>query len=227
MIDPTVTDFFTKNAENDYLAEYDRSHGPRLDALIKHFGFEDLKNKRILDVGGGLGFLGKRLNPENEYLVIDGADVSMENRVCPNMSFRQFDLDHDNFGDKCLELGETQFDIGFFLETIEHIGNPHHALVEIKKLVKTGSLILISIPTITVWHNTPYPSLLWSTENFKFFLGQMALPIIEAWDYNPVSIGWPAHHFLCRNDTWDKKQLLFPKNEEKFKFCTPLQATNL
>lgn len=227
-MDKTVTDFFTKNPESNYMAQYEYSHGPRLDALIEHFKFKNLKNQRVVDIGGGLGFLGKRLDSSNDYWVIDGANIRPNQRLC-NGGWAQRDIDKDQFSYALIgdSYDKTPFDIAFFLETLEHIGNPHHALVEIKKLVKIDGLILISIPTETVWHNAPYPSLLWPRQNFEQFLGQMALPIIEFWEYQPKSIGWPAYHYLCRNAPWTESKMLFHKDEPKFRGVTPLQATNL
>lgn len=221
----TVRDFYTKNPGSGYATEYEASHGPRLDALVAHYGFDKLKSQKILDVGGGLGFLGKRLDPSNDYWVMDGAEISPDQQLCRG-SWLKADLDHDPFG----LSSSGPFDAAFCLETLEHIGNPHHALVEIKKLVKPNGLICLSIPTETVWHNAPYPTLLWpENPNFRLFLQQMALPIIEFWHYKPASVGWPAYHYLCRNAAWTEnpRRFLFPKDEAKFLGATPLEATNL
>lgn len=223
-INPTVSNFFDKNPESNYLQEYENSHGPRLDALVDHFKLRDFSGKAV-DVGGGLGFLGKRL-PKAEYVVVDGADITDDQKLCKG-DWIKADLDHDHFGYDVSSWLYRHFDMAFFLESCEHLGNPHHALVEIKKLVKRNGYILISIPTETVTHNSPYPSLLWPIANFQLFLSQMALPVIEFWEYQPKTVGWPAYHFLCRNADWREKVLLFPKTEEKFVNCTPLEATNL
>lgn len=226
MIDPTVTDFFTKNAQAGYLEEYDHSHGPRLDDLVERLGLNAIQNISIVDVGGGLGFLGKRLNSNINYWVVDGADIDTSNRLCPG-TWRRVDLDHEEWSDKITsELG-GKFDVAFFLETLEHIGNPHFAIDQIKKAVKIGGSIIISIPTESVWHNAPYPGLLWPIDNFKQFLEQMALPISGFWQYTPKSVGWPAYTFVCQNRPYSEKKLLFPKSEEKFKDASPLQCTNL
>lgn len=229
-MNPTVVGFFTKNAEDGYARQYDIDHGPRLDELIAHYRLrEKLAGKRVVDVGGGLGFLGKRLDPSTDYWVIDGAEIRYDQKVSPGTWLRR-DLDHDSFGlgfFEC-ERGEVpQFDAGFCLETLEHIGNPHHALVEFKRIVRENGDIWISIPTETVTHNTPYPGLLWPVQNFMQFLGQMALPILDAYIYQPVAQGWPAYTFHCRNAPWHEKRLMFPKQEMKFRDCTALEATNL
>jgi 2-polyprenyl-3-methyl-5-hydroxy-6-metoxy-1,4-benzoquinol methylase len=233
----TVTQFYAKNPDEKYGDSYDGQHGYRLDAMVAHFKLNELKSQKLLDVGGGLGFLGKRLDPSNDYWVIDGAKVELSQRVSSGRFIRQ-DLDHDYFGSIPIQvevddsvvlhdLGQT-FDGAFCLETLEHLSNPYHCLTEIKKLVKIGAPILLSVPTIDVWHNVVMPALLWPQDNFRQFLGQMALPIVGEWDYIPKpNEGWPAHHYLCINRPWQEKRLMFPKAEQKFIDATPLECTNL
>lgn len=227
MPNDTVTHFYDKNASEGYGATYDLQHGDRLDKTVDHFNLSKLTTEKVLDIGGGLGFLGKRLPSTIDYWVIDGAETRPEQRVAKGQ-YLNFDLDHSHFGSYRDTAFNGFFDVAFILETIEHCGNPHHVLVETKKLVREGGMILVSIPTITVWHNAPYPGLLWPTEHFEQFLGQMALPVVNRWDYIPgPGKGWPAHHFLCTNRPWSEKRLMFPKAEAKFRDCTPLEATNL
>ncbi len=83
------------------------------------------------------------------------------------------------------------------------------------------------MPPHSVTHNVPYPGLLWPDSSFRQFLGQMALPVAEQWEYVPQSVGWPATHYICPNRPYSEKTLMFPKQEAKFIDCTPLQATNL
>lgn len=256
-MDSTVGQFYTKDTEG-YFDEYERSHGPRLDALVSRYNLKDLHG-RVLDVGGGMGFLGKRLSPEIDYWIIDGADIPGTERppvagylpqpehlklirdvkLCKGTYVKQ-DLDHDHFSSPagmehrgCGQFGNYQidmggqFDTGFVLEVLEHLASPYHCLAEMKKLVKLGGLIYISIPPPSVWHNVIYPGLLWPKENFVQWLGQMALEIVDQYDYQPAPVGWPAWTFVCRNLSWDRKRLLFEKAEVKFRDCTPLAATNL
>jgi SAM-dependent methyltransferase len=228
-MDKTVEEFYSKNAEQGYGDDYDRQHGPRLDALVEHFKLRHLTGQRILDVGGGYGFLGKRIglqldgkpDASNAYAVMDGAGIDVHSRLRWGL-YLKVDLDHDEY-----PVPSELYDMSFFLETLEHLGNPHHALVQIKKVTKKDGDIFISIPTETVWHNAPYPSLLWPRQNFEQFLGQMALPILDFWHYQPKDIGWPAYNYRCRNADWVESKMLFHKEEAKFRGVTPLQATNL
>lgn len=245
-IDSTVTDFYAKNPTDGYIDTYDTQHGPRLDAMIAHYGLSTMGGQRVADVGGGLGFLGKRLHPSNEYWVFDGSVIPQEKRLCKG-SWLRTDIQRDPFSHSYVDLGggvlsmdrewlidldlikpTPQFDIAFCLETLEHLSDPYHCLTQIKTMVKPNGAVVLSIPTETVWHNTIYPGLLWPRQNWEQFLGQMALPIINSWIFEPKpGGGWPAYHYWCRNAGWEESRMMFPKEEAKFKGATPLQATNL
>ncbi len=235
-LDPTVEGFFTKNVTERYAEQYRLDHSPRLQAMLNHFKLKDMKGQKVADVGGGLGFLGELIDPSNDYWVFDGAATTPETRVAKG-TWVQTDLDHDDFGVTYRQPGldphtfavrpTPTFDIAFCCETLEHCGNDHHVLVQIKKLLKPGGKLVISLPTETVTHNVPYPGLLWPRQNWEQFMSQMALPIDEFWEYRPFLRGWPAYHWLTHNADWTESKLLFPKQESKFRGVTPLQAANL
>lgn len=215
----SISNFYIKNAEQNYIDAYDRDHGSRLDNLVNRFNLSSIKNASIIDVGGGLGFLGKRLDISNEYIVFDGAIIPDGKELCSMKKFYA-NLDYDTFSDKLIKKA----DIAFCLETLEHLSNPYHCLAEIKKMTKDNGDIYISIPTIHVWHNYIYPALMHPKENFEQFLGQMALPIVEyhLWDKN-----WTAHTWRLRNAPWYESKMLFPKQESKFYGKTPIEYVNL
>lgn len=231
-MDESVTNFFTKNPGSGYAETYEKDHGPRLDAMIGQWNLrQDLAGKRVLDVGGGLGFLGKRLDPSTEYWVVDGARAPEEMRLARG-EYVEADLDFDvklaetvclhrpgafNFYDK------RPFDAAFCLETLEHLTNPYHCLAELKKLVKEDGDIYISLPHENVWHNAIYPALLWPEQNWEQFLGQMALPIVDRWMWTK---GWNARHWKCKNRPYSEKVMLYPKQEVKFVNATPVEMVN-
>ena len=238
-MNPTVSSFYTKNPEEGYIDTYGQQHGDRLDKLVEHYKLADLKGIRVADVGGGLGFLGKRLDPSVDYWVFDGAEYPVEKRVCKG-TWVQADIQRDEFGkgwiktsqDEPLWIGGSSslhdFDLSMCLETLEHLSDPYHCLVQMKAMTAPGAPIILSIPTETVTHNTIYPSLLWPRQNWEMFLAQMALPITDFWTYEPApGKGWPAYHYRCINAPWTESRMVFPKAEPKFKGVTPLEATNL
>lgn len=227
-MDESIKGFYTKNAEQNYAAQYELDHGVRLDAMVAHWNLKEFKNQRVLDVGGGLGFLGKRLDVNNDYWVIDGADVFERDKLCKGRWIKR-DLDFEKFSDPVALLSGGRenprgfFDTGFILETLEHLTNPYHCLAEMKKLVKEDGDIYISIPHVNVTHNYIYPALMVDPNNFAQFLGQMALPVADYWLWNR---GWNAHHFKCKNRPYSEKIMLYPKTESKFVNATPVEMVN-
>ena len=241
-MDKSVETFFTKNPEQGYIDQYEHDHGPRLDSMIERFDLKNIQNQKIVDVGGGLGFLGKRLNSNNDYTVIDGAEIPEDKKLCKGI-YHKADLDYDKFSERTnmhvinvdvhkfpvsdiefKKVFDKKFDKAFCLETLEHLSNPYHCLVEMKKLVKENGEIYISIPHINVTHNYIYPGLMADPQVFAQFLGQMALPVMEYWLW---SRGWNAHHFKCRNAPWEESNMLFKKDEPKFRGKTPMEYVNL
>lgn len=224
-MDSSIEGFYTKNAADGYAAQYEIDHGPRLDAMIARFGLDSLRGQRILDVGGGLGFLGKRLHPSNDYWVLDGAQIAPEQRLCKG-TWVTTDLDRNTFGsedgDNCLAR-KPQWDCAFILETLEHCISPYNVLAEVKKLVKPSGMIYISLPHENVTHNAIYPGLLWPEQNWEQFLGQMSLPIHDRWLW---AKGWNARHWVCFNRPYSEKRMLFQKQEAKFLHATPVEMVN-
>lgn len=229
MTDPSVRDFFAKNANEDYLHSYDVQHGPRLDAMLQHWNLRaHCAGKRVLDVGGGLGFLGKRLDPSTDYTVIDGATIAPTDRLCHGR-WTTYDLDRHSFGSEDGDNGLNRtnsypWDVAFCLETLEHLTNPYNCLAEMKKLVKEDGDIFLSIPHANVTHNYIYPALMVDPQNFQQFLGQMALPVKDYWLWNK---GWNSHTFWCNNRSWTHARMLYPKAEPKFYGKTPVEYVNL
>lgn len=223
MIDPSIAGFYDKNAGDEYAATYRQDHSPRIRAMVERYGLkEKLAGKRLVDVGGGLGFAGEWLDPTTDYWVIDGAEFRPEQRVCKG-SWLRADLDHDRFGEPVAGI----FDAAFCLETLEHCTNPYNCIEQIKRLVRSDGDIFLSVPTESVTHNTPYPSLFWPYQNFVQWLGQMALPVEDGYVYKPKGRGWPAYQYKCRNANWTEARMLFPKPDPKFQGKTPQEYANL
>lgn len=241
MIDPTAVGFYTKNPEENYIDTYDVQHGERLDKLVEHYKLNQLKGVRVADVGGGLGFLGRRLDPSVDYWVFDGADYPEEKRVSKG-TWVGVDVQRSPFGRRYTtyewanpgcdiafrEHDTPLFDVTFCLETLEHLSDPYHCLIQMKAMTKPDGDIFISVPTETVWHNVVYPGLMWPQQNWEQFLGQMALPILDRWTYTPSpGRGWPAYCHRLRNANWTEARYAFPKAEAKFRGKTPVEMTNL
>jgi 2-polyprenyl-3-methyl-5-hydroxy-6-metoxy-1,4-benzoquinol methylase len=206
---------FSTFYNNQLLIDYENSHKPRLDHLIEDLKLNTLENKKIADIGCGAGFLYKRLKPEiqKNYTGYDGSDLY-------NLPFTFNKVDLDNFS-----VEDTlDYDYVFCFETLEHLTNPYNCLIQIKKMLKEDHFLYLSIPHLSVTHNTIYPGLIYPIENFIQFLNQMAFEII---DHKIHSKAWEQHVFVLKNKNWNFSKMLFIKNEEKLKNIAPHVAVNL
>jgi len=119
--------------------EYDKLRAER---MLKFF-LNDCppRNCKILDVGCGGGELLMLL--ENEGFDCYGLDISNEAlRVCSQKSNAQLLR-----GDACkLPFKDSSFDVIFCMEVIEHLFNPHEAVREIKRVLKSEGSVYFSFP---------------------------------------------------------------------------------
>lgn len=131
----TVKEFYISKEKNvSYINNYENEHGKRLDFVVDTFNLKQLENQKFIDIGGGLGFLGRRLNQNNKYLIVDGADIPKEN-IINNFEIFKADIETSNWNENLPEQ-YLPADISFCLETIEHLSNPYNCLLVMKKITK-------------------------------------------------------------------------------------------
>lgn len=216
-IDPSVTDFYKKNAGQNYKDDYDRQHMPRYIAMIVKFHLGNVHGKKLGDFGGGRCGFFNRLPQDNEFYAYDGADLKPEDLYCKNVNYQQVDLERD------LKL-ERILDTSFCLETCEHVGNPFRLLNNVKDATKINGEVYISIPDERMLHPVVYYDLFYPHTNFIGFLEDMALPVMDSYIFDN---GWPSWIFKCKNLEWKNKKMRFYKHEQKFRDANLLECTNL
>jgi len=137
------------------------------DWIISTF-LNNVSGKEILEVGvGGEGGIISRLADANNVF---GADVSESAiRNCQRMGLRVklCDLNREN-----LPYQDGSFDCVVALEVFEHFSNPQMALEEIRRVLRDGGLLLISIPTRWSYHwpRCFYPDMIFGQDAFLRFL---------------------------------------------------------
>jgi 2-polyprenyl-3-methyl-5-hydroxy-6-metoxy-1,4-benzoquinol methylase len=216
----TIEKFYLKNAETNYIDQYDIDHGPRIDYVIKEFSLDSLHGKRVVDIGCGLGNYFKRLPPNNVFIGLDGASYPKGKKLCDFLSLK-VDI---NSGFSSILDNEERFDLAICSEVLEHIPSVYTCVEEIKKLVVINGFIVITTPHPLMEHNYIYPGLFAHKENMEQFFQQMALEVVS---YRLWDKGWQSYCWLLRNLPWESSRMMFPKNEGKFYGKTPLEYVNL
>lgn len=126
-----------------------------------------ISGKRILEIGvGGEGGLIYPLKENNNVFGVDVSDSAILNCRQMGLEVKKINLDIES-----LPFDNSYFDIILAFEVFEHFSNPQHAIEEIKRVLKIGGLVIISIPTPFTYHwpRLFYPSL-FEFQDFKEFL---------------------------------------------------------
>lgn len=135
--------------------------------ILDHFFPNGLSGQRILEIGvGGEGGMLYPLKSKNEVEGVDVSDSAIINCRNFGLEVKKHNLDKD-----ILPFPDEYFDVIFAFEVFEHFSNPQFALEEIKRVLKSEGLFILSIPTPLTYHwpRLFYPSL-FELDNFKEFL---------------------------------------------------------
>ncbi len=111
---------------------------------------DDLKDKRVLEIGCGLGrfavWLATQPNRPREIFAGDFSPVAVDNgRKLPieagSQAIEWFVGDIES-----LEFEDNSFDTVFSFETIEHVPNPPRAVQELARVLKPGGRLYLTTP---------------------------------------------------------------------------------
>jgi 2-polyprenyl-3-methyl-5-hydroxy-6-metoxy-1,4-benzoquinol methylase len=127
-------------------ANLDIKHKRRSHNIFKKIIFEKFPNQnpKILDVGCATGVIGRLLGSKNNIYGIENNPelFKIANKYCEQV----FNLDLNNFNVN--EVTETNFQMIFLGDVLEHLVNPRETLRKIIKLAKDDGCIIISLPNI-------------------------------------------------------------------------------
>lgn len=218
-MDNLVSNFYKLDGHS--VEAYESSHKPRLDFLVQDLKLDQIENSKIADFGCGYAPIFRRLPKDkgNTFFGFDGDSARLASDVC---NYTQIDL---NRCDPVSMNGDpAMLDVALCFETLEHLTDPYTCMVFIKKFLKKDGILYLSIPHSDCTHNTIYPGLLYPVENFKEFLGQMAL---EIEDHRIHDKAFKQHVFTLRNKPWGFSKMKWHKGEDKFRNIPPALAVNL
>lgn len=210
-----VEGFYDEEGQNT--SEYDESHQHRYQNTIKWLSKFKIENQVVCDMGCGTGFVLKQLSDNNTAIGIDGAKFES----CDKITRYQANFDYDRFSEM-IPVSDVNHMLCF--ETFEHLTNPYNFILECKKMIKPNGYYHITYPTLTIQHNTFYPSLLWPKNNFIQFMEQMAFELVVSMTM-PTRFGG-VHAFTFRNKSWENIKMKFPKDDE-YKHYPPHVQVNI
>ena len=97
---------------------------------------------RVLDVGCGLGDLGRSLN--GKQCNVTGWDLKLD-RINANREFYQSleELDIEKQG-----FGNEKYDVVVFSDVLEHLIDPEKVLTKSRESLRPGGMVLISLPNV-------------------------------------------------------------------------------
>lgn len=144
----------------------DPSFYDRLIDLLRSYGV-DYEQKRIADVGCGIGGLLKALKSRFQPQSLTGLEYSekalnIARAEVPDVEFCYFDV---------YEGSSRQFDVIFCIEVIEHLLHPDKALRSVAGMLAEPGVALVTVPNGRVDTFDGHINF-WSPESWRVFLEQ-------------------------------------------------------
>jgi SAM-dependent methyltransferase len=85
----------------------------------------------------------------------------------------------DDIGSVMSALGSRDFDLAICMNVLEHLYDPHAALINLTRLVRRGGLILIVTPVVWDLHDWPHDYVRLNPDFFREFAQRNALEIVD------------------------------------------------
>jgi len=169
-----------KCSYDTYWENYDQAGIGMQETIITDGFYPMPSNKVILDVGAGRGDLMQLLSSQGNNIVMGmDAGLAAQELFYKEQRYKHSTLLYMDVSNDRFPFPNDVFDIVFFTETIEHLGNPMHALMEIKRVLKENGELVITFPEAEdqhgYWrgnHAFVYPGLFYR-KNFRRFMIQM------------------------------------------------------
>lgn len=114
--------------------------------------FETGKYKKIIDISAGIGIVAKRIKelyPDCTIIANDISKESLRSLRKLGLETTSFDLDNSRLS---FPFEDESFDAVISLATLEHIIDIDHHMNEIKRILKTGGDLFLSVPNYSGIH---------------------------------------------------------------------------
>lgn len=139
----TFKDWVFKKSEKEFGALYERTlHVQELqgETDLNELCLKEIlkicKNKRVLEIGCGRGYLANKLSSKNEVTACDIVIASSLRKKYPEIKFIEGNIEKLPFKDK-------SFDTVLTTHTLEHVRNLDKAIAEIRRVAKKEIIIVV------------------------------------------------------------------------------------
>lgn len=92
-----------------------------------------------------------------------------------------------------IPVDDGRFDVVLLCEVLEHVENPTKVLVEVRRVLKKGGTVMISVPFLSPLHADPYDFQRWSDTKLRSVLEDVGFKKI---DITPMGGLWSVIHDL-------------------------------
>jgi SAM-dependent methyltransferase len=121
--------------------------------IKKHLlsNIKNIKNGRLLDVGGGTGdFTAEIVNilGIKEAVIVDINEYALRQASSKGLKAIKVDITREP-----LPFPDNYFDVVVMVEVVEHLYDPDYAISEVRRVLKPGGFIVISTPNLAWWVN--------------------------------------------------------------------------
>lgn len=117
------------------------------------FASRFIRGKKVLDIASGEGYGAAALDRARASQVL-GVDIAPE--VCA-FAHEKYGLKTCTGSGLSIPIADDSFDVVVSFETIEHVDTPEAFLVECKRVLKKGGVLILSTPNIDVYSNGKPP----------------------------------------------------------------------
>jgi ubiquinone/menaquinone biosynthesis C-methylase UbiE len=138
-----------------------RTFSVRLDILKGLLNNRDLAGQTWLDAGCGTGTLARWLAAHKgcQVLGVDASEPMIAN--CERGPGTEFRVIRDISN---LEIADSTFDGILCSSVLEYTGSPEQALRELRRVLKSGGILLVSVPNASPLARLPQVALYWLTK---------------------------------------------------------------
>jgi len=100
----------------------------------------DLKNKKVLELGAGMGGYSRIFKKSSKELIINDISKPYALKLDPSLKFKQFNVTRK------FPFKDNSFDFVFACSLIEHVEKPDKMIKEIGRVLKPRGMLYLSFP---------------------------------------------------------------------------------